>query len=146
METAAFNLERIEIEDAYFPDEIKEASFFLKNYIWQSTFNFKITEIKDDKVRLNIVVSYRLQYISNQEYDDTPYLKTRSYFKITGRISAEPKLRLLYQLMAIAMSHCQGVFAAKTEGTVFEGLVFSMADYKTYEDSYKTRIANEWRT
>jgi hypothetical protein len=144
MELLEFNLLKIEVIEEYFPEDIINNVVVLKKYNWKCGFNFKIKKISKENQGVNIDISYKMHPIDKPE-DKIFFLKTRSSFAIKGKLSSEAKLNLLYHLIAISIWNHQGIFAAKTEGTIYETELPPEANFNQFEEKFKIQIANEWK-
>ena len=144
MESAAFNLKKIEVLEENFPDENAYKACIDKQYSWQCGFAFKIKQLNPAAKGINIDISYKMHPIDDPE-KSILFLKTRSCFSAEGTLDAVAKLNLLYQLIAITLWNYQGVYAAKTEGRKYSSELPPEATFNQFEEKFKLQIANEWK-
>jgi hypothetical protein len=144
MESAAFNLLRIEVLDENFPEGDSNKEVTDRKYSWQCGFNFKIIPQVNESYNINIDISFRMYPIDDPE-EKILFLKTRSLFSVKGKIGDEAKLNLLYHFIAISSWNFQGTYAAKTEGTIYAAELPPEPNFRQFEEKFKIQIVNEWK-
>ena len=136
------DFESVEITDEYFPEEEVNAAFVNQKYIWGFSFDFSVKKINKENFRITVSISHNVNE-TNAEKSIILKLHVATVFKITGVLSEIDKPEVIKCLAEIAQWITRGVYAAKTEGTIYSVLAAEV-DTKKLEVQIKNVLKYEW--
>jgi hypothetical protein len=145
METVSFNTLKIEVLDSYFPEEILKHPTIISDILWLFDFFYNVNVIAEEITEIAFDIQYKM-YLKGDPQQKTIFLiKTRSHFKVEGKLSFAAKIAIFYKLATAAMLNCQGIYASKVDGTKYNAQIPPEAGIEQFHDSIKNRIKNEWK-
>ncbi len=135
--------ESVEIADEYFPTDEVNAAFVNLQYIWSFGYSFTVDKISKDNFRISVSISHN---VNETNIDKTTIIKLQviTAFKVTGVFNEIDKPEVIKVLLETAQWITRGVYAAKSEGSIYATVLAAELDVKQLEENIKNTLKHEW--
>jgi len=139
-----FETKSVEIYGEQFPEDNVNIAFINQQYKWSYSFNFMVDKIRKDNFDISIAISNYMDETIDKE-TRILFLQVTTVFNVTGIFNSKDKPEVIKKLIDICNWNIRGIYAAKTEDTIYATTLPPQINLDQLELPVKKILKKEWR-